>query len=67
MKDITVELLQKQINEKHECFHNDKPSVVCFLFIASLPVGSTAKCEESGEKFTVSNIIIDGDLQWSSV
>ncbi|URD85919.1 Core-2/I-Branching enzyme [Musa troglodytarum] len=31
MEDNTEELLQK-INEEHECFHNDKPTAVCFLF-----------------------------------
>ncbi|URD98554.1 Core-2/I-Branching enzyme [Musa troglodytarum] len=36
MKDTTEKLLQK-INEEHECFHNDKATVVCFLFAAGLP------------------------------
>ncbi|URD96522.1 Core-2/I-Branching enzyme [Musa troglodytarum] len=42
MKDPAEELQQK-INEEHECFHNDKPTAVCFLFAAGLP--STAQMD----------------------
>ncbi|KAJ8512567.1 hypothetical protein OPV22_003001 [Ensete ventricosum] len=31
MEETTEELLQ-MINKEHECFHNDKPTAVCFLF-----------------------------------